>query len=161
MLLGDDEIHALPDRSGVYLQCHAVYTAGTLHMLQCTCSIGCSYTAHTLPASGSVPAVYVQPTLQLHWNYTAYTLHFGLGMVRPILLLSRNCKYQYTHSSPTIHHKFNHNRCWGFFLFSLLTWLSPICNTHVLTFSGCISGQHQKIQGNQNTCILGYFMTCH
>ncbi len=39
--------------------------------LQCTCSIGCSYTA--------VPAVYVQPTLQLHCSYTAYTLHFGLG----------------------------------------------------------------------------------
>ncbi len=55
--------------------------------MQCTCSIGCSYTAydsilytaHTLPASGSVPAVYVQPTLQLHWDYTACTLHFGLG----------------------------------------------------------------------------------
>ena len=28
------------------------------------------YTAHTLPASGSVPAVYVQPTLQLHCLYT-------------------------------------------------------------------------------------------
>ncbi len=37
-------------------------------------------TAHTLPESGSVPAVYVQPTLQLHCNYTAYTLHFGLGI---------------------------------------------------------------------------------
>ena len=31
-------------------------------------------------ASGSVYAVYLQPTLQIHWNYTAYTLHFGLGM---------------------------------------------------------------------------------
>ncbi len=88
-----------PDRSGVYLQCHAVSTAATLLPMQCTCSIGCSYTAdtlqtavytvptltaflytaHTLPARGSVPAVYVQPTLQLHWNYTACTLHFGLG----------------------------------------------------------------------------------
>ncbi len=50
------------------------------------CSVHCSYTAayavylqYTLPASGSVPAVYVQPTLQLHWIYTACTLHFGLG----------------------------------------------------------------------------------
>ncbi len=93
-----------PDRSVVYLQCHAVYTAGTLQPMQCTCSIGCSYTAdtlqtavytvptlhvhcrylhcrmvsygsilytaHTLPSSGSVPALYVQPSLQLHCLYT-------------------------------------------------------------------------------------------
>ncbi len=37
------------------------------------------YTVHTLPAGGSVPAVYVQPILQVHWIYTACTLHFGLG----------------------------------------------------------------------------------
>ncbi len=37
------------------------------------------YTAPTLPASGSVCEAYLQPTLQLHCNYTAYTLHFGLG----------------------------------------------------------------------------------
>ncbi len=45
----------------VYLQCHAVYTAGTLQPM---------HIHHTLPASGSVPAVYVQPTLQLHCLYT-------------------------------------------------------------------------------------------
>ena len=28
---------------------------------------------------GSVHAAYFLPTLQLHWNYTAHTLHFGLG----------------------------------------------------------------------------------
>ncbi len=62
----------------VYLQCHAVYTAGTLQPMQCNCSIGCSYTlytAHTLSVSVSVPAVYVS----LHCSYTACTLHFGLG----------------------------------------------------------------------------------
>ena len=37
------------------------------------------YTAHTLPASGSVPAVYMQPTLQLHWLYTP--LRSGLLMM--------------------------------------------------------------------------------
>ncbi len=36
-------------------------------------------TAPTLPASGSVYAVYLQPTLQIHWNYIAYPLHFSLG----------------------------------------------------------------------------------
>ncbi len=78
-----------------------VYTAATLQHTQCTCSIGCPYTADTLqtavytgptstlPAGGSVcnvshceSAVYLQPTLQIHWKYTAYTLLFGLGMFK-------------------------------------------------------------------------------
>ena len=43
-----------PDRGGVYLQCHAVYTAATLHPMQC------------------VPAVYVYTaaTLELYCLYT-------------------------------------------------------------------------------------------
>ncbi len=52
--------------------------------MQCTlqihCSI-CSVPAPTQHASGSVCAVYLQPTLQIHWNYIAYTLHFGLGII--------------------------------------------------------------------------------
>ncbi len=53
-----------PDRSGVYLQCHAVYTAATLQPKQCTCSIGCSYTSDTLQT-----AVYTVTTLHVHWSY--------------------------------------------------------------------------------------------
>ncbi len=70
-----------PDRSGVYLQCHAVYTEGTLQHMQCTCSIGGLKHFCTLHLHCQQVAVYMQPTLQLHWNYTAYTLHFGLGHI--------------------------------------------------------------------------------
>ncbi len=47
-----------PDRSGVYLQCHAVYTAATLQAMQCTCSIG------------QQVAVYLQCMCSLHCSYT-------------------------------------------------------------------------------------------
>ncbi len=59
-----------PDRSGMYLQCHAVYTVGTLQPLQCTCSIGCSYTADTLHT-----AVYTVPTLHVHCSYSSIFVH--------------------------------------------------------------------------------------
>ena len=57
-----------PDRSGMCLQCHAVYTADALQHMQCTCSIGCSYTytASKWQCMCSVYAVYLQPTLQIH-----------------------------------------------------------------------------------------------
>ena len=58
-----EESSTVPDRSGVYLQCHAVHTAGTLHPMQCTCSIGCSCTC-------SVRAAQTAATLQLHCLYT-------------------------------------------------------------------------------------------
>ncbi len=48
-------------RSGVYLQCHVMYTAGPLQHTWCTCSIDCSYTADTRQT-----AVYTVPTL---YNY--------------------------------------------------------------------------------------------
>ena len=55
-----------PDRCGVYLQCHAVYTAATLQHMQCTGSVGCSYTSD---------CKYTADTLLLHCGYTAGTLH--------------------------------------------------------------------------------------
>ncbi len=63
-----------PERSGVYLQCHAVYTVGTLQPMQCTCSIGCSYTADTLQTE-----VYTAGTLLLHCKYTVGTLHSAVN----------------------------------------------------------------------------------
>ncbi len=68
-------VHALP---AIYSG-HCSYTVArySVHRL-----LSIFYTAHTLPASGSVPAVYVQPALQLHWNYTACALHFGLGYLK-------------------------------------------------------------------------------
>ncbi len=49
---------------------HCRYTAAYAVYLQYRLLIHCYgsilYTAHTLPASGSVPAVYVQPTLPVH-----------------------------------------------------------------------------------------------
>ncbi len=77
----DVEVEHHPDRSGVYLQCHAVYTAATLQHTQCTCRIG------------SVCAVYLQPTLQIHSNYTAYTLHFGLGknVIQGVFIIDSFC----------------------------------------------------------------------
>ncbi len=69
-----------PDRSGVYLQCHAVYTAATLQPMQCTCSIGCSYTADTLQtAVYTVTTLHVHcSTLQVHCYYTAGTLQLAV-----------------------------------------------------------------------------------
>ena len=34
-----------PDQIGVYMLCHAVYTAASLQHAQFTCSIGCPYIA--------------------------------------------------------------------------------------------------------------------
>ena len=54
----------------VYLQCHAVYTAATLQHMQCTCSIGCSYTSDTLQT-----AVYTVPTLYIHNTVDTLRVH--------------------------------------------------------------------------------------
>ncbi len=64
----------LPGQSGVYLQRHGVYTAAPLQHMQCTSRGGLVVKYRPL-----VFAAYFQPTLQLHRNYTAYLLHFGLG----------------------------------------------------------------------------------
>ncbi len=73
-------VFAIPDRSGVYLQCRAVYTAGTLQHKQCTCSVG-KYTEDTLllhfgyTASGSVHSKYTADwPLMAAYLYTAHTL---------------------------------------------------------------------------------------
>ena len=84
---------------------HAVYLQYIL-LIHCwhtaDCSVHCAYTVYTLHLHCSDlviqewqrfytlhmhcqhVAVYLQPTLQLHWNYTAYTLHFGLGLQQPM-----------------------------------------------------------------------------
>ncbi len=91
---GSMRVQGNPDRSGVYLQCTCSATQCTLQPMQCTCSIGCSYTADTLqtavytvPAEWSLMAafctlhihcqqvaVYLQCTCSLHCSYTAHTL---------------------------------------------------------------------------------------
>ncbi len=59
----------------------AVYTAGTLQPMQCTCS--------TLHIHCQQVAVYLQCTCSLHCSYTACTLHFGLGWQIPALMRTR------------------------------------------------------------------------
>ncbi len=63
------EIFLFHTQTEVECTCSAMQC--TLQYMQCTYSIAC----------GRVSAAYFQPTLQLHWNYTAYTctLHFRLG----------------------------------------------------------------------------------
>ncbi len=81
-----------PDRSGVYLQCHAVYTADPLQLTQCTCSIGCSYTIETLQT-----AVYTVPTLYIHCIYTvAMHLHCQQVAVYVQCICSLHCRYTET-----------------------------------------------------------------
>ncbi len=92
------------------VECTCSVMQCTLQHAQCTCSIGCSYTsflytARTLPTSGSVFAAYFQPTLQLHWNYTANTLHFGQRIFRmvtysdrPIIVTMRHSIFLHTDS---------------------------------------------------------------
>ncbi len=62
-----------PDRSGVYLQCHAVCTAATLQPMQFTRSIGCSwqhFCTLQYTATCSVHAPYTAGTLKLYCLYT-------------------------------------------------------------------------------------------
>ncbi len=62
----------------------------TCSAMQCTLQVHCSLCrVHTLPASGSVPAVCVQPRLQLHCLYTACTLHFSLGYTKNALSIGQ------------------------------------------------------------------------
>ncbi len=55
----------IPDRSGVYLQCRAVYTAAHAVYLQCRLCIHIANTLHT--------AVYTVYTLYIHCIYTVVT----------------------------------------------------------------------------------------
>ncbi len=72
----------------VYLQCHAVYTAGTLQPMQCTCSMAAFCTLHI---HWQQVEVYLQCTCSLHCSYTACTLHFGLGGRMKVLQYSTGC----------------------------------------------------------------------
>ena len=59
-----------PDRSGVYPQCSAVHTADTWFIL--------AYLTYG-EQSSAVNAAYIQPTLYIHFRYTAGALQFDLG----------------------------------------------------------------------------------
>ena len=54
-----------------------MYTTATLQPMQCTCSIGCSYTADTLPGL-QVHCKYTAGTLLLHCKHTAGTLQLAV-----------------------------------------------------------------------------------
>ncbi len=82
-----------PDRSGVYLQCRAVYTPGTLQHMQCTGSVVVPVGQNTTLL---VPAVYVQSTLYVHCLHTADCSVHGIYTVHTLYMHCSNfldCRY--------------------------------------------------------------------
>ena len=99
-------IFLFPDQSGVYLQCHAVYTAAALQHTQCTCSIGCTYTADTLPLAGSVCSllsVYTAATLKLYCLHTPLRSGFQYGFENTLNMFMNDNQWLVLHYTRVMH----------------------------------------------------------